>query len=234
MNDLEPIIRKIYVIRGQRVMLDRDLADLYGVATKALNQAVKRNPKRFEGDDFMFRLTKDEITSILLRSQNVTLEIPENTGLLEDPSRSRSQIVTLNKGRGSNIKYLPYAFTELGVAMLSSVLNSETAINVNRDIMRAFVRFHHIASTLALPAPSADVAQLRKDFEELKQDIEEILHDQNEINEETRAQLDAINDALTQLQGQKPASDQLPEIGYTAIRKQREKSQNYPPPINKT
>ena len=86
-------------------MLDRDLAAIYGVETKALNQSVKRNIKRFEGDDFMFRLTKDEVQS----------------------ARSRSQIVTLNK-RGSNIKYLPYAFTELGVAMLSSVLKSETAI----------------------------------------------------------------------------------------------------------
>ena len=87
-------------------MLDRDLAAIYGVETKALNQSVKRNIKRFEGDDFMFRLTKDEVQS----------------------ARSRSQIVTLNK-RGSNIKYLPYAFTELGVAMLSSVLKSETAIS---------------------------------------------------------------------------------------------------------
>ena len=80
-------------------MLDRDLAAIYGVETKVLNQSVKRNLKRFEGDDFMFRLTKDEAQS----------------------ARSRSQIVTLNK-RGSNIKYLPYAFTELGVVMLSSVL----------------------------------------------------------------------------------------------------------------
>ena len=227
-NDIQNIQNKIYVIRGQRVMLDRDLAELYGVATKALNQAVKRNPKRFEGDDFMFRLTKDETTSILLRSQNVTLEISENTGLLEDSSRLRSQIVTTNNRRGGS-RYLPYAFTELGVAMLSSVLNSETAINVNRDIMRAFVEFRRIASTLALPAPSADVVQLRKDFEELKQDIEEILHDQNEINEDTRAQLDAINDALTQLQAQKVNTPERPEIGYVAVQKQREKSQNYPP-----
>ena len=226
-NDIQNIQNKIYEIRGQRVMLDRDLAELYGVETKALNQAVKRNSKRFEGDDFMFRLTKDETTSILLRSQIVTFEIPENKGLLEDSSRLRSQIVTTNTKRGGS-RYLPYAFTELGVAMLSSVLKSETAISVNRDIMRAFVEFRHMAISLPPSNPSADIAQLRKDFEELKLDIEDILHDQNDINEETRAQLDAISDALTELQGQRQTSA-LPEIGYTAIRKQREKAQNYPP-----
>ena len=221
-NDIQNIQNKIYEIRGQRVMLDRDLAELYGVETKALNQAVKRNSKRFEGDDFMFRLTKDETTSILLRSQIVTLEIPENKGLLEDSSRLRSQIVTTNTKRGGS-RYLPYAFTELGVAMLSSVLKSETAISVNRDIMRAFVEFRHMAISLPPSNPSADIAQLRKDFEELKLDIEDILANQNDINEETRAQLDAISDALTELQGQK-ATSALPEIGYTAIRKQREKA----------
>lgn len=84
----------IHIIRGQKVMIDRDLAKLYGVETKRLNEVVKRNLKRFEGDDFMFRLTKDET----------------------EYARSRSQFATLNNGRGSNIKYLPYVFTELGVA----------------------------------------------------------------------------------------------------------------------
>ena len=87
MNNLMTIQNKIYEIRGQRVMLDFDLASMYDVETKALNQAVKRNAIRFEGDDFMFRLTKEEVELL----------------------RSRSQIVTLNKGRGSNIRYLPYA-----------------------------------------------------------------------------------------------------------------------------
>lgn len=87
--------------------------------------------------------------------------------------------------------------------------------------MRAFVEFRHMAISLPPSNPSADIAQLRKDFEELKLDIEDILHDQNDINEETRAQLDAISDALTELQGQKSTSA-CPEIGYTAIRKQRE------------
>jgi len=93
-------------------MLDRDLAELYGVPVKRLNEQVKRNAERFP-NDFMFQLTKEEASS------------------------SRSQIVTLN--RGENIKYLPYAFTEQGVAMLSSVLNSERAVKVNIAIMRAFV-----------------------------------------------------------------------------------------------
>lgn len=103
---------KIYEIRGQKVMLDFDLASMYGVETSQLKRAVRRNLERFEGDDFMFELTKDEL--------------------------SRCQIGTLNGGRGSNIKYLPFAFTELGVAILSSVLRSATAIEINRGIMRAF------------------------------------------------------------------------------------------------
>ena len=108
---------RILVVRGQRVMLDADLSGLYQVEVKALNQAVRRNPARFPAD-FMFRLT------------------------WEEAERSRSQIVTLNGagGRGRNIKYLPYAFTEQGVAMLSSVLKSERAVQVNVEIMRAFVR----------------------------------------------------------------------------------------------
>src|SRR3990167_5227802 len=116
----EVIERRIFIVRGKSVMLDRDLAKLYGVETRVLNQAVKRNINRFP-EDFMFSLTREEIGRI---SQIVI--------------RSRSQFVTLK--RGQNIKYLPYAFTEQGVAMLSSVLNSERAINVNVQIMRAFVK----------------------------------------------------------------------------------------------
>jgi len=110
------IIQSIHEIRGYKVMLDFDLAEQYGVETKRLKEAVRRNIERFEGDDFMFQLTKNEVVVL-----------------------SRSQIASLNKGRGSNIKYRPFAFTELGVAMLSGVLNSETAIGINRKIMRAFV-----------------------------------------------------------------------------------------------
>ena len=195
-------------------MLDFDLAHMYDVETKRLNEAVRRNKKRFEGDDFMFRLTRDEIAQVALRSQIVTLEIPLESEDTEDSVRSRSQIATLNRGRGSNIKYLPYAFTELGVAMLSSVLKSETAINVNREIMRAFVHFRHLAAMLPLPNTNADVIQLRKDFEELKLDIEDILHDQNDINESTRAQLEAISTALAELQAEHRQQPKRKPIGF--------------------
>lgn len=124
---------KILTIRNQQVMIDRDLAELYGVETKALNQAVKRNIERFP-DDFMFQLTKEEAGDWKSQIMNSNDDI------------SRSQIVTLKKDedrRGQNIKYLPYAFTEQGVAMLSSVLKSQTAVEVNIQIMRAFVAMRH-------------------------------------------------------------------------------------------
>lgn len=126
------IERMIYTIRGVQVMFDRDLAMLYGVETRVVNQAVKRNSVRFP-IDFMFQLTQDEVDSS--RSQIVTLN-----GI---PDFSKSQNVTLNAGRGHNIKYLPYVFTENGVAMLSSVLRSQTAIEVNMQIMRAFTSMRH-------------------------------------------------------------------------------------------
>ena len=124
----------IQVIRGQQVMLDSDLAMLYGVETKRLNEQVKRNINRFP-EDFMFQLTKEEASRS--RSQIVTLN---NEGA------SRSQIATLNTKRGQNIKYLPYAFTRNGIAMLSSVLRSETAIGVNILIMRAFTSIPQIVN----------------------------------------------------------------------------------------
>lgn len=188
MNDLEPIKRKIYVIRGQRVMLDFDLADAYGVETSQLKRQVRRNIERFEGEDFMFVVTREEL--------------------------SRCQIGTLNKKRGQNIKYLPFAFTELGVAMLSSVLSSSTAIKINRNIMRAFVDVRHLASTLTNSNPNADMVQLREELEELKLEIEDILHDQNDINESTRAQLDAISTALSELQCDKRNSSKRNPIGF--------------------
>ena len=129
---VELIERRIYLIRGLKIMIDFDLAELYGVSTKRLNQQVTRNKKRFP-EDFMFRLTKEEAES--LRSQFAT----SNSDL-------RSQIATSNTGRGGR-RYLPYAFTEQGVAMLSSVLNSEQAIEVNIAIMRAFVHLRQIFET---------------------------------------------------------------------------------------
>ena len=116
--------RLIHLARGEKVLLDADLARLYGVETRALNQAVRRNLSRFPAD-FMFQLTPEEAGSLL---------------------RSRSQLVTLKK-RGKNIKYLPYAFTEQGVAMLSSVLRSERAVQVNVAIMRAFVGLRRLLAT---------------------------------------------------------------------------------------
>ena len=113
MSNIESLIK---VVRGQQIMLDKDLAMLYGVEAKVLNQAVKRNVERFP-DDFRFQLTKEECL--------------------------RSQIVTLNEKQGQHLKYMPYAFTEQGVAMLSSVLRSQTAIEVNIQIMRAFVSMRH-------------------------------------------------------------------------------------------
>ena len=134
---LENIENLIHIIRGKQVMLDRDLARLYGVETKRLNEQVKRNIERFP-EDFMFQLTREEAESS--RSQFATLN--------EDGELSRSQFATLN-GRGHNIKHLPYAFTENGIAMLSGVLRSQQAININIQIMRAFNTMRHFIATNA-------------------------------------------------------------------------------------
>ena len=109
---------------------------------------------------------------------------------------------------------MPYASTEQGVAMLSSVLRSPLAIQVNIGIIRAFVEIRRMASTFALPNSSADIAQLRKDFEELKLDIEDILHDQNDINESTRMQLENITMALAELQSKEPRQKPRRKIGF--------------------
>src|SRR5689334_19523794 len=126
------IERRIYLIRGQKVMIDEDLAELYGVSTKRLNQQVTRNKTRFP-EDFMFRLTKEE--AAFLRSH-----IPISNDSL------RLQFATSKTARGGR-RHLPYVFTEQGVAMLSSVLNSEQAIEVNIAIMRAFVRLRRMLET---------------------------------------------------------------------------------------
>lgn len=118
------IEKRIFVIRERQVMLDEDLADLYGVETKRLIQQVKRNLKRFPSD-FMFQLDRDEAAAL------------------------RSQIATSNEGRGGR-RYAPYVFTEQGVAMLSSVLRSDRAITVNIEIMRAFVELRRVAGSYAL------------------------------------------------------------------------------------
>ena len=131
MNDITVIQNKIYEIRGLRVMLDFDLAALYQVETKRLKEAVRRNIERFEGDEFMFELTEKEYADL------------------------RSQIATSSWG---GRRYQPFAFTELGVAMLSSVLRSNTAILVNRAIMKAFVAMrNYIATTTTLTAELSEI-----------------------------------------------------------------------------
>lgn len=173
MNQLELIQSKIYEIRGQKVMLDRDLAEMYGVETRTLNQAVKRNIDRFPVD-FMFQLT-DEETKIW-----------------------KSQIVITNSIK-MGVRRNPFAFTELGVAMLSSVLNSKTAIQINMGIMRAFVAVRQM-----LVNPPVDrLGNIEKEVKELKEYIEEVFADYNDINDDTRMQLELINQTLAELQAQK-------------------------------
>ena len=192
MNEIEKIQYRIHEIRGQKVMLDFDLAALYGVETKRLNEQVKRNIERFP-EDFMFQLTKGEW--VILQSQIATTNQPEN----EDNNLLRSQIATT---KGMRMKRsLPYAFTENGVAMLSSVLRSPLAIQMNIGIMRVFTEIRRMATTLALPDSNAE---LRKEIQAVRDEMNEILADQNEINEDTRAQLDAISTALAELQDNRP------------------------------
>ena len=179
------IRHKIYEMRGQRVMLDFDLAAAYGVETAQLKRQVRRNMERFEGEDFMFEVTREELL--------------------------RCQIGTLNVKQGQNIKYLPFAFTELGVAMLSGVLRSKTAIKVNREIMRAFVALRHL---VALPETSDRLKRIEEDIRLIKEDMEDSLSIQNEINEDTRAQLGAISEALAQLQSNNP-QPRRPILGFS-------------------
>ena len=181
-SNVEIIKKRIYVIRGQRVMLDRDLAELYEVEVKYLKRQVNRNIERFP-EDFMFETTNEELDS--LRCQNGTLK----------------------NGRGQHSKYPPYAFTEEGVAMLSGILRSPTAIQVNINIMRAFVAIRHAVS--ALQDVNLKMEQIFHKVDQLNSYVEEILHDQNDINrqqEETNTeialQIEALNDALDQLRAQ--------------------------------
>lgn len=135
----EKIIRKIYIFREQKVMLDFDLADLYQVETKVLNQAVKRNIDRFP-EDFMFRLTPKEWT--LMRSQNVTASMQVIN--IEGVRSMRSQIVTASQKK-RNISVTPYAFTEHGVTMIASILKSDRAIKMSIAVVRAFIELKKAA-----------------------------------------------------------------------------------------
>ena len=183
MNDLVVIQQKIFEIRNQRVMMDRDLAALYGVETRTLNQAVRRNIHRFP-PDFMFQLTKEELAD--WKSQTV-ISNSIKMGLLKPPM----------------------VFTELGVAMLSSVLNSDTAIDINISIMRAFVELRRLTQLAAV-----SYQELQREINDVKDYIEDILKDQNDINEEHSAQLEAISIALAELQTQKRQDKPRNPIGF--------------------
>ncbi len=184
MQIIKSIQNRIYEIRGERVMLDRDLAALYETETKSLNLAVKRNAKRFP-PDFMFQLTKTEFEA--LRLQIETLEKSDN------PLRLQNET---SKGRGGT-RYLPYAFTEQGVAMLSGVLNSDNAINMNIAIMRAFVEVRKVL---------IKQNDLKEQLKEIKERLGE--HD---------VQLNQIYDAMENLLDEKAAErkwDERERIGF--------------------
>ena len=189
---------KIYEVRGTKVMLDKDLAELYQVTTGNLNKAVKRNIKRFP-PDFMFQLTTEEWEA--LRFQN---------GIIK-------------KGRGEHTKYLPYAFTEQGLAMLSGVLNSDIAINVNISIMRAFVA---IRQGLPQVSNNKELEELKARMKELEEVSEETMAAISDLSEDTRKELDDIYLALSQLAAkQKKISKPQNPIGYKAIQERREEDE---------
>ena len=191
MNDIELVRSKIYEIRGQKVMLDRDLAVLYGVETRALNQAVKRNIERFP-DDFMFQLTNEELADW------------------------KSQIVMSNSIK-MGVRHNPYVFTELGVAMLSSVLTSKIAIQVNMGIMRAFVSVRQM-----LAQPKTDkFAVLEQRIEKLENYIEEVITDVNDVNEDTRMQIELINESLAELQAEKKTLVEIPRCQIGILNTER-------------
>ena len=197
--DIEDLKSRIYIVRGQQVMLDRDLAELYGVETKRLNEAVRRNIDRFP-DDFRFQLNNLEVKA-LMSQMVIVVDL-------------RSQIATSSWG---GTRYKPYVFTELGVAMLSSVLRSETAIQVNINIMRAFVAMRHAVT--AMQSADMKVEQLAHKVDQMDAHIDELMHEQRDINREqtetnneVALQIEAINNALDQLR-EKPAPKRN-KIGY--------------------
>lgn len=183
MNELQLIQSKIYEIRGRKVMIDRDLAELYQVEVRVLNQSVKRNMKRFP-PDFMFQLTDDEWRIL------------------------KSQFVTSSWG---GLRKIPYAFTEQGLAMLSGVLNSDIAIQVNIHIMRAFVAMRQLIA----PPATDRFAKLEQEMNELKTYMEEVFADYNDINDDTRMKLELINQTLAELQSKNNLPNTpRPKIGY--------------------
>ena len=183
--ELQPIQSKIYEIRGQRVMLDRELAELYQVTTSALNQAVKRNAKRFP-PDFMFQLTHQEFANL------------------------KSQIVISSWG---GIRKMPYAFTEQGVAMLSGLLNSDVAINANIAIMRAFVAMrNYIMTTTTVTAKLSEIRARLALLEQTGKDNAEAVSD---LSEDMRQELDNIYQAIAALSIKMPQARKTAQpIGF--------------------
>ena len=213
-TDIEVIKHRIYEVRGMRVMLDRDLAELYGVETKVLNQAVKRNIERFP-EDFMFQLDRKDV--FFLKSQQITVNeynadlrsqiVTSSSESIDNDVNLKSQIATSSWG---GTRKLPNAFTELGIAMLSSVLRSETAIQVNINIMRAFVMIRQTVA--AWQSTNLKVEQLEHKVDDLSARVDEILHEQNDNNMEMAMQISALNDALDQLR-EKPSTPRK-RIGF--------------------
>ena len=186
-NTLQPlkIESLIYEIRGHKVMLDRDLAKLYGVETKVLNQAVKRNIKRFP-EDFMFQLTSEEYTVL------------------------KSQIVTSSWG---GTRKLPFAFTEQGLAMLSGLLNSDIAINVNITIMRTFVSIRkHLYMTQQF---NSELESIKAKLELLERNDEDNLEAINDLSEDMRKEIDTIYQAIAALSVKVSSGNTpRPKIGF--------------------
>ena len=182
----------IYEIRGMKVMLDFDLAELYQVETKRLKESVRRNIERFEGDDFMFELTSEEYNSLIISL--------------------RSQFATSNERGGR--RHMPFAFTEQGVAMLSSVLKSERAIQVNRSIIRAFVAMrNYIMSTKTI---SAELEAIKAKLELLERNDEDNLEAINDLSEDMRREIDTIYQAIAALSVKEPMQKepQRQKIGF--------------------
>ena len=202
--ELQKIQQMIYEVRGVKVMLDSDLAVLYGVETKALKRAVRRNIQRFPSD-FMFEVTPQEQKK--LKFQIGISSLSEN----QEVTNLRYQNGTSSWG---GIRYNAFAFTELGVAMLSSVLNSDTAININISIMRAFVAIRQ----------SLPIVSTQKELEDLKQRIialEESDIDTHNAIRETKEELIKVYQALTELG--ESEKEPIPEVGFAAIEKRRHK-----------
>lgn len=183
----------IHEFRGKKVMLDYDLARLYHVETKALKQAVRRNLERFPSD-FMFTLTQEEYNSLIISI--------------------RSQFVTLNEGVGKYPKYAPFAFTELGVAMLSSVLRSETAIQANIAIMRAFVQVREYL--LAATSVSEELKELRARVDLLQIQCEDNREAINDLSDNVRRDIDSLCMAIRELAEriEEKKNEPRPKIGF--------------------